>query len=92
MMNMNFGTTRTYESTITYFDTFAQCITQARRTLELSAELTVSPDRWRKLFPQVCGVVFCAIGTRAIGAAYSTCLIILAGEKFSSQCARNLRK
>ena len=58
-------------------------------TLELSTELTVSPDRWRKLFPHVCCVVFCAIG---IGAAYSTCLIILAGEKFSSQCGCNLRK
>ena len=32
---------------------------KARRTLELSAELSVSRDCWRKLFPQVCGAIFC---------------------------------
>ena len=36
-----------------------QLIIKARRTLELSAELSVSRDCWRKLFPQVCGVIFC---------------------------------
>ena len=34
-------------------------LAEARRTLELSAELSVSRDCWRKLFPQVCGVIFC---------------------------------
>ena len=32
---------------------------KARRTLELSAELSVTRGCWRKLFPQVCGVMFC---------------------------------
>ena len=35
------------------------CHHKARRTLELSAELSVSRDCWRKLIPQVCGVIFC---------------------------------
>ena len=34
-------------------------IPKARRTLELSAELSVTRGCWRKLFPQVCGVMFC---------------------------------
>ena len=32
---------------------------EARRTLELSAELSVTRGCWRKLFPQVWGVMFC---------------------------------
>ena len=32
---------------------------KARRTLELSAELSGTSDCWRKLFPQVCGDLFC---------------------------------
>ena len=35
------------------------CHHKARRTLELSAELSVSRDCWRKLISQVCGVIFC---------------------------------
>ena len=31
----------------------------ARRTLELSAELSVTRDCWRQLIPQVRGVEFC---------------------------------
>ena len=34
-------------------------LSKARRTLALSAELSVTRDCWRKLFPQVCGVIFC---------------------------------
>ena len=32
---------------------------KARRTQELSAELSVTRGCWRKLFPPVCGVIFC---------------------------------
>ena len=31
----------------------------AQRTLEQSAELSITRDCWRKPFPQVCGVVLC---------------------------------
>ena len=31
---------------------------EARRTLELSAELSVPRDSWRKQIPPMCGVVF----------------------------------